>query len=174
MRDFDNRPQRILLPVKVHFMALTVVAAIALNLLPWSALTAVPDFVALVLVFWCIHQPRRMGMGIPFAVGLIMDAAQATLMGQHAFAYAVMAFGAMAISRRVLWFSLGPQSIHVFGLLLTGQLLVVLVRMLVGASFPGMSLFLASAVGAALWPLATLVLLAPQRRPEMVDENRPI
>jgi rod shape-determining protein MreD len=46
--------------------------------------------------------------------------------------------------------------------------------MLVGASFPGVLIFLASVVGAALWPLATLILLAPQRRPEMVDENRPI
>ena len=174
MRNFDSRPQRILLPAKVGFIALSVLVALALNLLPWGDFPAIPDFVALVLVFWCIHQPRRMGMGIPFAVGLIMDAANATLMGQHAFAYAVMAFGAMAISRRVLWFSMGPQSMHVFGLLMLGQLLILIVRMLVGASFPGVLIFMASVVGAALWPLATLSLLAPQRRPEMVDENRPI
>ncbi len=174
MRNFDNRPQRILLPAKAGFIALSVVAALGLNLMPWGDFPGVPDFVALVLVFWCIHQPRRMGMGIPFAIGLIMDAANATLMGQHALAYAVMAFGAMTISRRVLWFGMGPQSMHVFGLLMVGQLLVLLVRTLVGASFPGFTLFIASMTGAVLWPLATLILLAPQRRPEMVDENRPI
>jgi rod shape-determining protein MreD len=174
MRNFDSRPQRILLPAKPGFIALSVAAALGLNLMPWGDFPGVPDFVALVLVFWCIHQPRRMGMSIPFAVGLIMDAANATLMGQHAFAYAVMAFGAMTISRRVLWFSMGPQSMHVFGLLMVGQLLVLLVGMLVGASFPGLAFFIASMIGAALWPLATLILLAPQRRPEMVDENRPI
>ena len=174
MRNFDNRPQRILLPAKAGFIALSVVAALGLNLMPWGDFPGVPDFVALVLVFWCIHQPRRMGMGIPFAIGLIMDAANATLMGQHALAYAVMAFGAMTISRRVLWFSMGPQSMHVFGLLIVGQLLVLLVRTLVGASFPGFTLFISSMTGAVLWPLATLILLAPQRRPEMVDENRPI
>ena len=75
MRNFDNRPQRILLPAKAGFIALSVVAALGLNLMPWGDFPGVPDFVALVLVFWCIHQPRRMGMGIPFAIGLIMDAA---------------------------------------------------------------------------------------------------
>ena len=68
MRNFDSRPQRILLPAKVGFIALSVLVALALNLLPWGDFPAIPDFVALVLVFWCIHQPRRMGMGIPFAV----------------------------------------------------------------------------------------------------------
>jgi len=59
-------------------------------------------------------------------------------------------------------------------LLLGSQLLMLAVRMLAGGTFPGVSFFVGGVIAAALWPLATFVLLAPQRRPHEVDETRPI
>jgi rod shape-determining protein MreD len=46
--------------------------------------------------------------------------------------------------------------------------------MIAGGPFPGVSYFAGSLVAAALWPSATFLLLLPQRRPESVDENRPL
>jgi rod shape-determining protein MreD len=40
--------------------------------------------------------------------------------------------------------------------------------------FPGPMYFAASLTAAALWPIVTFLLLLPQRRPESVDENRPL
>lgn len=166
--------EHILLPVKGSFMALSVTVALLLNLLPWRDLRGVPDFLALVIAFWCIHQPRKMGLGIAWMLGLVMDAANGTLIGQHALAYAVVAFGAQWLHRRILWFPIWQQALHVLALLLVSHALMLVVRMAAGGTFPGWSFFAGSFIAAALWPVATYVLLAPQRRPEIVDENRPI
>jgi rod shape-determining protein MreD len=48
------------------------------------------------------------------------------------------------------------------------------VRLAAGNPFPGFMYFIGPVVAAALWPLANIILLAPQRKPESVDENRPI
>jgi rod shape-determining protein MreD len=125
-------------------------------------------------VFWCVHQPRKMGLGIAWLLGLIMDAGNGALLGQYAFAYSVLAFASMSLSRRILWFALRSQSLHVFVLLAGTQMLMLAVRLLAGGAFPGLLYFAGSAIGAVLWPAATFLLLLPQRRPESVDENRPL
>ena len=58
--------------------------ALILNFLPTSAWPWVPDWVALVLVFWSIREPRRVGMGAGFLLGVAMDVADVSLLGQHA------------------------------------------------------------------------------------------
>jgi len=171
---YFEQPQRILLPVNVGYMALTIVLALLFNLMPWNDLVGVPDMAALVLTFWCVHQPRKMGIGVAWLVGVVMDAGNGALLGQHAFAYAFLAFGALSLHRRILWFSPWRQAVHVLLLLLACQGLMLAVRMIAGGAFPGPLFFLGSVVAAALWPAATFVLLLPQRRPESVDENRPI
>ncbi len=171
---FDPRSdsQQLLAPAKVGFVALSVIVALVFNLLPWRDLRGVPDLVALVITFWAIHQPRFMGIGIPFLVGLLMDAANGVLFGQHALAYAVLAFLANALHRRLLWFPAWAQAIHVLVLFMLAQVLMLFVRMFAGSTFPGWSYFLGSVVAAALWPMATFVLLAPQRAAQTEDETR--
>jgi len=171
---FYDQPQRILLPVNAAYMALTLVLALLFNLMPWRDVTGLPDMVALVLTFWCVHQPRRMGIGIAWLVGLVMDAGNGALLGQHAFAYAVLAFAAISLHRRILWFSLWRQAAHVLVLMLATQLLMLAVRMVAGAAFPGLAYFAGSLIAAALWPTATFLLLLPQRRSGSTDDNRSI
>jgi rod shape-determining protein MreD len=171
---FEDRPQRILLPARVGFIATTVMISLVLNLLPWRDLTGLPDWTALVLTFWCIHQPRKIGIGAAWMLGVIMDTANGALLGQHALAYSVLAFASIAFSRRILWFPIWPQAMHVFLLLISCQLLMLAVRMVAGGAFPGLLWFLGSAVSALLWPVVTFLLLIPQRLPESIDENRPI
>lgn len=171
---YFEQPQRILLPVNVGYMTLTVVLALLFNLMPWGELIGVPDMAALVVAFWCVHQPRRMGIGIAWTVGLVMDAGSGALLGQHAFAYAFLAFAAITLHRRILWFSQWQQAAHVLVLLLACQGLMFAVRYVAGAMNPGPLYFAGSLTAAALWPTATFLLLLPQRRPESVDENRPL
>ena len=115
-----------------------------------------------------------MGIGAAWLLGLTMDVANGALLGQHAFAYSVLAFAAMLLSRRVLWFGIWPQALHVMLLMLGTQLLMLGVRTMAGGAFPGFAWFLGSAIAALLWPAATFLLLLPQRRPENVDVDRPI
>jgi rod shape-determining protein MreD len=96
------------------------------------------------------------------------------VLGQHALAYAVLSFFAIAIHRRLLWFSVPSQALQVLPLLLAAHAVALAVRMLVGGHFPGWSLLLAPVIEAMLWPLATYLLLLPQRRAPDPDANRPL
>lgn len=166
--------QYLLLPAKGGFIFVSLLAALAFNLLPWQDVRGVPDLLAIVIAFWCIHQPRKMGIGAAWVLGLVMDAANGTLFGQYALAYAALAYASQALHRRILRFPLWKQALHVLVLLAATQLLMLAVRLAAGGTYPGISYFMGSAVGAVLWPLVTLLLLAPQRQPHEVDETRPI
>jgi rod shape-determining protein MreD len=168
------RPEYLLLPASRAFIAATILGAFVLNILPWGRMYGVPDFLAIVLVFWNIHQPRKVGIGIAFLVGLLMDVHASALLGERALAYSLLSYGAMSLHRRVPWFRLGGQMLHVLPLFLVAQLVVVAVRMAVGGPFPGVGYFLQSLSSTLLWPLADVLLLVPQRRAVDRDDNRPI
>ena len=168
------RPEYLLLPANRAFIAFTILVAFLLNIMPWGRLYGVPDFLAIVLVFWNIHQPRKVGIGIAFLVGLLMDVHASALLGERALAYSLLSYGAMSMHRRVPWYRLGGQMLHVLPLFLLAQLVVVAVRMAVGGPFPGVGYFLQSLSSTLLWPLADVLLLAPQRSAVDRDDNRPI
>jgi rod shape-determining protein MreD len=169
-----SRPHYILLPVSPLFIAFSLVCAFMLNLLPWGRWVGAPDFVALVLVFWGIHQPRKVGIGIAFCMGLLMDVHDATLLGENALAYTLLSYLAIMIHRRVLWFPIATQAMHVFPLLLLTQAIQVAVRFFVTGRFPGAFVFVESVIAVILWPVITWLLLAPQRRAVDKDHTRPI
>jgi rod shape-determining protein MreD len=166
--------RRILLPVKTWFIVMTLVLALFLNLVPLGRLPGIPDWVALALAFWCIHQPLKVSMSAAFILGLIMDVADASLMGQHALAYVLLAFAAGGLSRRILWFPLWQQALQVLPLLLATQIVMLLIRLAAGDEFPGLLWLLGSITGALLWHPLTYLLLLPQFQPVERDDNRPI
>ena len=169
MADTRIEPQEILLPVRAGFIALTLIAALMLNLLPWSGawLWIKPDFVALVVLYWCIEQPRKVGFISAWMMGLFMDVADGTLFGQHALAYSILAYAGIVLHRRVRMFSGTPQAVHVLVLLLMNDLIVLAIRLAAGADFPGLQYFIGSFVGAALWlPLGALLKLPLRPRPD--------
>jgi rod shape-determining protein MreD len=133
-----------------------------------------PDMLALTLVFWNVHQPRRVGVGVAFVFGLLMDVHQGALLGQHALAYTLLSFFAITIHRRLLWFSVPSQALQVLPLFVAAHAVALIVRVSAGGMFPGWSLMFAPLIEALLWLPASVILLAPQRRPPDPDENRPL
>lgn len=146
--------------------------ALLLDFLPWPDLRLVPEFVALVLTFWCVRQPRLVGLGVGWTLGLLIDAGNGVLLGQHALAYSLLAFLAISLSRRILWFGPAQQALHVAALLIFAQGVIVLVRLAAGAELPGWSVLVGPLIGAALWPLVSYLLLIPQRRQIEPEEPR--
>ncbi|MGA8049387.1 MAG: rod shape-determining protein MreD [Burkholderiales bacterium] len=167
-----DRPQHILLPVRARTIVASFAIALVLDFLPWPNLRLVPEFVALVLTFWCVRQPRLVGLGVGWTLGLLIDAGNGVLLGQHALAYSLLAFFAITLSRRILWFGLLQQALHVAALLVFAQAVTVLVRLAAGAELPGWSVLVGPLIGAALWPLVSWVLLLPQRRPVEPEQPR--
>ena len=165
---------QLLLPVNPFFIALTLAIALAVNMLPLGRQSGMPDLLAVAVVFWNVHQPRRVGVGVAFMLGLLMDVHQGALMGQHALAYTLLSFVAITVHRRLLWFGVVEQALQILPLFVAGHVIALLVRLIAGDTFPGWWLLLAPLLEALLWPLVTWLLLAPQRRAPDPDKNRPL
>ena len=89
-------------------------------------------------------------------------------------AYTLLSFFAITIHRRLLWFSVPSQALQMLPLFGAAHAVSLVVRMIAGSMFPGWELLLAPVFESLLWPVVTLVLLAPQRRAPDPDENRPL
>ena len=166
--------QPLLLPANPLFIWFTLVAALLLNMLPLGRNAWMPDFLALVLVFWSVHQPLRVGIGAAFFFGLCMDVHQTALLGQHALAYTASSYFAITIHRRLLWFSVPSQAVQVLPLFVAAHAIELAIRLLSGGAFPGWLIVLSPLIEAVLWPIVSIMLLAPQRRAPDPDENRPL
>jgi len=166
--------QQLLLPVNPLFIWGSLIAALLLNMLPLGRVPWMPDFLALVLVFWNVHQPLRVGIGLAFMFGLGMDVHQSSLLGQHALSYTALSFFAAMIHRRLLWFTVPSQAVQVLPLFAVAHAVELLIRLVGGGIFPGWIALLGPLAEALLWPVASVLLLAPQRRAPDQDANRPL
>ncbi|HEY8356460.1 MAG TPA: rod shape-determining protein MreD [Ramlibacter sp.] len=166
--------QQLLLPANPLFIWFTLLMAMMGNMLPVGRLPWMPDFLALVLVFWSVHQPLRVGVATAFVFGLAIDVHQASLLGQHALAYTTLSYFAITIHRRLLWFSVPSQAVQVLPLFAAAHGIELAIRLLAGGAYPGPPVLLAPVIEAALWPIISILLLLPQRRPPDPDENRPL
>ena len=166
--------QQLLLPANPFFIWASLIAALLLNMLPLGRVVWMPDLLMLVLVFWNVHQPLRVGIGVAFMFGLAMDVQQAALLGQHAFSYTALSFFAAMIQRRLLWFEVPLQALQVLPLFVAAHGMELLLRLLGGGIFPGWILLTAPLAEALLWPVVSVLLLVPQRRAPDRDENRPL
>ncbi len=166
--------QQLLLPANPVFIWSSLLAALLLNMLPLGRVPWMPDFLALVLVFWNVHQPLRVGIGVAFMFGLAMDVHQTSLLGQHALSYTALSFLAAMIHRRLLWFTVPSQAVQVLPLFVLAHAVELIIRLIGGGIFPGWILLVAPAAEALLWPLVSILLLVPQRRAPDRDENRPL
>ena len=168
------RGQQLLLPVNPLFIVITLLLGLIINMLPLGRIVWLPDWLMVLLAFWSLHQPQRVGLGIAFALGLIMDVDRGSLLGQHALAYTLLVYVTGTISRRLLWFSSPIQALHLLPLFALAHGVQVLLRVAAGGIFPGPLLLVAPAIETVLWPIISVLLLAPQRRAPDSDENRPL
>ena len=169
---------QLLLPANPFFIWGSLLAALSLGMLQnmgWGGQAAwMPDVLALVLVFWSIHQPQRIGIGVAFVFGIFIDVHQSAMLGQHALSYTVLSFLAIAIHRRLLWFSVPSQAFQVLPIFVASHVIELMVRMLAGGAFPGFWLLLAPVLESLLWPVGSVILLLPQRRTPNPDAHRPL
>ena len=155
------------MPAGVGLIFFSLVGAYMLSMLPWSGtwLLARPDFVLIVLIFWTIHEPRSIGQGIAFMLGLLVDVSDSMLLGQHALAYVVAVFGAQVLRVRILTFHLPEQTLHVLGLTVTASLVTLVLNLLLGANFPGWAYLVSPVLTALLWgPVSVLLFSGAVRR----------
>lgn len=164
------KDQEFLLPASTTFLVLSLLGALLLNWLPWSGiwLALRPDFLGLALLYWCTHKPYRVGIGIAWMMGILADVADASLFGQHALAYAVLAFGGVALHRRMQMFDLRQQTMQIFPLLLLTYAVYAVVHWQI-RSYVAWEYFLGCVTSTLLWAPLT-ILLQTLRRPRTDSE----
>ena len=167
--------RQLLLPANPRFIAFTLILGLLLHMLfgltGWNWL---PDVLAIVVVFWNVYQPRRVGVVLAFVLGLALDVHESALLGQNALSYVVLSSIALAVQRRLLWFPLREQALQIVPLFVLAALVEWLTRLIVQDAWPHWSQLLAPLMQAALWPLVGALLLAPQRRAFDPDNIRPL
>jgi len=142
------------------------IVAYMLTVLPmpnWAAM-ARPEWAALVLIYWTMALPDRVGVGIGWLTGLIQDALQSNVLGEHALAYALIAYLTLKLYQRIRVAPLWQQSLSVLVMLLLIRLIVLWVNGLLGHSVEGWRYWLPAVVGTLLWPWVFIVMRDIRRR----------
>ncbi|GAB2895245.1 rod shape-determining protein MreD [Microvirgula aerodenitrificans] len=160
-----DKPRELLKPIKARWILLSVALALVVELLPLGGSTRfLPDFAALMVMYWSINQPSRFGIVLAFLVGIACDFTSASVIGQHALAYTFTTYLITLRQRQVVMYNLGQQALVVLALLLLNQAIMWITRVALGSAPVGLGYFTSPFVGALLWPLVTNILIIPQRR----------
>ncbi|MDW2982872.1 MAG: rod shape-determining protein MreD [Rhodanobacter sp.] len=117
-----------------------------------------PYWPALVLLYWSLESEDRVTLGLAFAVGLAADLLNGVVLGEQALRLCALAFIALRFRSRLRFFPMWQQALAVLALLLNDRILLLIVRVLAGASLPPASWWISPFVGAALWPFLFLLL----------------
>jgi len=153
-------------PVSNIFIVFSLLVALFLNGLPWEGvwLALRPDFVAVLLLYWCTHKPLRVGIGLSWAVGILADVADASIFGQHALAYTLLGFGGVMLHNRLQMFDLRHQTTQVFGILAITYSAYALVHWQINGHVAWLY-FLGCLTSTLLWtPLSIMLETMRQRR----------
>jgi rod shape-determining protein MreD len=117
-----------------------------------------PYWPALVLLYWSLESEDRVTLGLAFVVGVAADLLNGVVLGEQALRLCALVFIALRFRSRLRFFPMWQQALAVLALLLNDRILLLIVRMLAGASLPPASWWISPFVGAALWPFLFLLL----------------
>lgn len=157
------------MPASNWFVAASLIVASILNFLPLEGefLLLRPDFLAITIAYWNINYPHKMGMSVAFGLGLMMDAGNAGILGQHALAYCIVVYLTLVFGRRLRLFTPVKQAPQIGLVLLMMQWVIVLVALSTDSLLPDWQYYLATVVGALLWvPVSYLFTLLLRQKPD--------
>ena len=117
-----------------------------------------PYWLALVLAYWLLEAPERVGPGVAFAIGLVADVAFGSLIGEQALRLVVLAFILDRFRARLRFFPLSQQAATIGILLLNDRVINAVVHVVLGVPQLPWAYWLAPLVGMMLWaPLHVLL-----------------
>jgi rod shape-determining protein MreD len=126
-----------------------------------------PDWVAMILVYWIIALPHRIGIPMAWVVGIAVDVLLGSPMGQHALSYVLIAYVVASLYQRVRMFSVWQQASILFVLLWLNQLVEFWIESIVSVTDWSFWYLLPAVSGAFLWPSVFLILRYLRRRTGM-------
>ena len=149
--------------IKTHggnIILLSFIAAFILSMVPLPQMlqNIRPEFVLIVLIYWCIALPTRIGVGYGWIAGLIFDVSTDALLGQHALTFALIAYLAIQLHQRIRIFPIWQQALTIFVLMMFQGTITLWIKGMLGDA-PELSVFILPAFSTALfWPVAYILM----------------
>ncbi len=139
---------------------LSIIAALMLTIIPLPSWLEVfrPEWVALVIIYWCIALPQRVGVGFAWTTGVLLDVLRDSLLGQHALSLTIVAFIAIKLHQRIRLYPIWQQALSVMVLITLNQLLILWINGLVGHPSKSWTYWLPSISSVIFWPLLDAIL----------------
>jgi rod shape-determining protein MreD len=147
-------------------VVITIVVALMLTVVPlpdWLVAFR-PDWLALTLIYWAMMLPRTWSVGSAWLVGLVLDVAQGTLLGQHALALCFIVFVTVRLHLLMRVFPMSQLTATVFSLLALYQFILFWINGVVGVSAASVVYWGPVISGTLLWPIVTLFLSGAHRQ----------
>jgi rod shape-determining protein MreD len=120
---------------------------------PWR-----PAWVALVLSYWCLALPQRIGVVSAWFIGLLLDVMHGSLLGQHAFGLAAVAYIVVIYHQQIRVYPLFRQALVIGSLIFLYSSAMLLIYNLLGSMRYSYDYLLAALTSALLWPWIFIVL----------------
>jgi rod shape-determining protein MreD len=135
----------------VYFIALVGVLALSVVPLPASAAPFRPDWVAVLLLYWVLISPRRLGLFTPFWMGLALDALTGALLGQHALALLLIVYLSQRFYLRIRVFPASQLTLTAVALLSFYEFLLFWIDGVAGRTVPLIERWAPVVSGLVLW-----------------------
>ena len=135
-------------------MPLSFIVALLLGLLPLPDLLQPlrPYWLALVLAYWVLEEPDKVGLGVAFLLGLLADLVFGGLLGEQAMRLAILAFILDRFRARLRFFPLSQQALAIGGLLLNDRIVTTVVHLALGEPTLPWPYWWAPVLGMLFWP----------------------
>lgn len=150
--------------LRVGIISIIGAFMLAIMPLPDWAVEFRPDWVTLVLIYWVMAVPSRIGVTVAWLAGLFLDVSYGTLMGQHAIGMVLVIYVIHLQHQRLRVASLLQQAIVIFFLLLIKQLLTLWVDGMLGRAPDSWLYFMPTITSTLMWPWIYLILRDLQRK----------
>jgi len=144
---------------------ISFIAAFLLSMIPLPQLlqSIRPEFILIVLIYWCIALPNRIGVGIGWLTGLFYDVSSDAILGQHALTFALIAYLAIQLHQRVRVFPVWQQALTIFIFMMLQSTIALWIKGMLGNT-PSFSIFILPAISTALfWPIGYFLLRQVRR-----------
>jgi len=138
----------------------TIIVALMLMVLPLPDRVEPfrPDWVTLTLIYWAMMLPRSWSVGSAWIVGIMLDVAQGTILGQHALALCVAVFVTVRFHLLMRVFPMQQLTATIFALLALYQFLLFWTNGVAGINVESVHYWAPVITGTLLWPLVTMLL----------------
>ncbi|WP_368642576.1 rod shape-determining protein MreD [Castellaniella ginsengisoli] len=134
------------------------------SLLPWRLWQPVPDVLLLMLLYWCLRAPARVGLTTAFVFGLLMDVQDAGLLGLHALCYVLAAYGILRLSHRLRHFNAWLQTLQVLPVFVGSCMVSSLLGAWLSGAWEGWNWLWSALFTGILWPLPDVLMSLRPRR----------